>query len=65
MSATQAFLLFTRTAIPIMEDNIEVRLLQNFTKNLNPLEKDEVYQAYIQRKENFKYILEKEDIIAP
>lgn len=47
MSATQAFTLFTRRAIPIMEDNIEVRLLEEFTKNLNQLEKDEVYQAYI------------------
>ena len=61
-SASDFFFIYCRQIIPQIEDSVENMLLQKFKSTLSsPLERNEVEEAYLQRKDNLAKIPERED----
>ena len=51
-TATAAFFKFTRQILPKMQQNIEYRLIKQFTRKMSREEKDQVVQSWVMRKDN-------------
>lgn len=61
-SASDFFFIYCRQIIPQIEDSVENMLLEKFKSTLSSqLERSEVQQAYLQRKDNLAKVPERED----
>ena len=65
-NAADYFFVFCRQILPQIEERVELQLLEKFKSTLkSDLERREVEQAYLQRKDNVAKLPEKEDPGAP